>query len=60
MSHVSSVYLLRSKDGVAESARLSQMRPGFDSGARFSKDPVTYRARNQILISKSQEKYGVF
>ena len=25
-------------------------------GAPFSKDPVTYQARNQILISKSQEK----
>ena len=28
----------------------------FGTGARFSKDPVTYRARNHILKSKSQEK----
>ena len=29
-------------------------------GARFSKDPITYRARNHILKCKSQEKQGVF
>ena len=52
-------YKSKEKNFPGKKKSIDESNPHMDDygpGARFSKDPVTYRSQNQMLTSKSQEK----